>query len=846
MNHKIYGLLACVSMLVSGWNATLSAETVTEGFNGFKGGYNQSWTYEVICPDGWDYSGTPNEFATGDTYHTAKPSVEVSGANTSTYLITPMLEGDFDFWIRNYTKYYQASATAYACTYNDGALVLGPQIGTATLAKSNSPTWQNIKFNSPTATRVALLISRAYLDDFSYTPAEQPGGPSLVVMDYSNGSGFDFGVVEEGFEKTFNLINQGTEDLIITNISITGDYTFVAGNDLSVLAPDENAEISISTPGKDSSGVLTIVSNDPASPYVITLTSTLKVPKPIMIVDPVEISLGKVVADASGNFSVANTGEATLYATLTSDNPDFGLSQTQLSVEPDESAEITVNYTYSSETFGPVGANITVSPNAGDPVVVRVTANAVNPNLWEEDFEDGEMPAEWSNNGWTVEKTNSLTGNESYMAYAGITSNTTLTTPRLYAEKGRILSFEVGKYTDSTDPLTVEYSNDKNDWVAMEGGPLTSGGVKEFVAPEDGFYYLRFRGRYGRIDNFSGFRLAPKEHDLSIISQDIPASGHQYVEYTATATLKEMMGKNEKATARLLVNGEEKGKVTQDIGPNETQTISLFFTPLESLEDTEVLIVVAYAENESVKSQPIEVTFAEAPVWDENDMSDLGEGTIPAVVFNYTPTERWNTISVPFSLNDEHLAKIYGDSFLVFELESYDGLTIRFHEAVKMDGKYAAGYPYVVYTEKSGMSVTSEDNSPADEDSPAIVLKNIKIEQPTPQSETKNGVTFSARYALTETPEGEKTYDIDSDFHSLTEVSSVKGFHAAITLDPSITKVPAVEFYDRFGVETGISIHPVDKTGIEGIFNLNGIPAKEPLAPGIYIVNGKKIIVPSK
>ena len=60
--------------------------------------------------------------------------------------------------------------TAYECTYADGTLTLGRQIGTKTLAKtaSGTPAWEQVSFSTQSAVRVALLLSRAYMDDFTH------------------------------------------------------------------------------------------------------------------------------------------------------------------------------------------------------------------------------------------------------------------------------------------------------------------------------------------------------------------------------------------------------------------------------------------------------------------------------------------------------------------------------------------------------------------------------------------------------------------------------------------------------------------------------------------------------
>lgn len=1080
---RFHKRLTCLTLMALAIGVAATAETITEGFDNFNAAYvSGSWTQKTLTlPEGWDYSGPMLSFeksTESGTYKKAKPSISVASTNSDSYLITPMLQGDFSFWLRDNPKSKAASIKAYTCTMENGELNLGEEIGSQTLSANNA-TFYEITFNNPTATRVALLISQAYFDDFTYTPAVPTAGPSLVIADYANGSSFDFGTVSKGTEQRFTLTNKGTETLNIESITISGGYDLI-GNEIPMsIESGKQKDVVIATPDMDATGVLSIISNDPESPYIINVSSKYKVPKPIMGVSPLRIDLGRVTADASGTFIVSNTGDATLTATLTSDNTAFEVSKPNLSVEPGQSEEVTVMYKYDATAYGVNSANITVTPNDGEQAVVAVSAkvpnpnvwsedfsgntlpegweiqnntncwkfsngyaegsfssnkgylttpslavesvedemtfqykttyngtvyikiqyskdggeykdyktitekskvndfkdytitgldagnycfrfenddyildnfegfklnlnapkmevtplgdvnfgkvtaqpesktftvanvgtgkltvniscsntdfsveaaeltdienespatftvsfnydaenlgeksavititptynkdasvsfsvyaNAKDPNIWEEDFEDGVIPEGWSNSGWVVEKSTSTTGNGTYMAYAGTGNNTTLATPRLYASKGQKLAFEVGKYTDPNDPLTVEYSHDKNEWILLEGGPITSGGVKEFTAPEDGFYYLRFQGRYGRVDNFNGFKLSPKDHDLSITGKNIPTAGNQYVEYTATVTLQEMMGMNETVTATLYFGTEQMATVTETLEPNATVTLPLTFLPTEGVDNAEAFIKVSYAENESLETDAVAVTIEEAPVWDENAQADLTEGTLPVVVFNYVPVQGWNSIGVPFALDDDYLTLIFGPSYIVYELNGYENNTIFFREAAKYSGKYAAGYPYIVYVN----SASPEDpvTSYSDDQSSLTILRDVKIEKTEPQSETKNGVTFSANFSPREAGMEETLYEIDATDHSLKEISTVKGYRGSITLDAGITSVPRVVFYDNSGGETGITAIEEDSTLREIIFNLNGQKVKEPLVPGIYIINGKKTVV---
>ena len=271
--------LAILSFSASG----IAAEPITEKFDNFA-------TYpSITLPDDWYFYGsTTLEKGTDSGTYKSKPSISFSVANSSAYLITPVLEGEFNFYLRNLTKSYQATVTAYACTYEDGNFELGREIDYKKLSKSSStPTFENVKFTSPTATRVALLISQGYFDDFTYTPGIlAQGGPSLTVSGYASGDTYNFGgvPVSAATEASFTLINGGDQDLTISSVTVSGKYQITEGGESFTIAPNENGVVKVITPAEDTEGQLEIISNDADnSPFVINLKSEYKVPKPVKI-----------------------------------------------------------------------------------------------------------------------------------------------------------------------------------------------------------------------------------------------------------------------------------------------------------------------------------------------------------------------------------------------------------------------------------------------------------------------------------------------------------------------------------------------------------------------------------
>lgn len=816
MNIKRLFKFTALLLVLSIAAPVMKAETLTANF-------------DTGLPEGWKTVGYLN--IDSDRAKSGKGIWTSEKKEKTNYLLTTPIVGDISFWARTYNTKSAGYITFYEV--NDDNTLGDKIVEFNTGNSSSSPIpFKQYTYKLEIGRRIAIDFYYACLDEFTYTEAEAAEGPSLSITGFASGSSYDFGgnPVSEGTEMTFVLNNTGSQDLTVSSISVTGDYTISDGSDITSIPANGKASLTVKTPAKDTSGVLTIVSNDAETPYTINLSSRYKVPMPIIGVSMTSIDFGKVTETVDQTVTVSNTGDADLIASVTSSDDSFTVDNTSLNVQPGGSVDLKVTFNYNTEAFGEHTGVVKITPESGTAVDINVTAFAKDPTLWEEDFEGGVIPAYWSTTGWTVKK--SFTGsNGTYMAYAGISSSTlTLTTPRLYAKAGEELRFEVGTATDETDKLTVEYSHDLQSWKAMEGSPLTSGGEKVFTAPEDGYYYLKFNGKYGAVDNFSGFRLALKEHDLSLVNQNIPATGCQYSPYTAAITVKEMMGRQETACASLMINGVKVAESDDVIvDANTSKTISLTYTPTEAVQNVDAVIIVNYS-NETLASAPVVISIAEAPTLDENEGMIIESATVPSLLLKYTPVNGWNTIAVPFALTPEFLEAIFGVGFEVYEFREFNGKDLVFREPTF----FAAGYPYLV----RAVEVPDSDQG--------IILHDVKIDTQNPGEDSFGGVAFSAAFSPLGTAEIDGCYSINTQMPVLiktSELGAAPGFRGYVTLPAGAQGVPGLLIYTKDGVVTGLSDVLNDDTPSEVIYDMQGRVVSRPLTPGIYIIKGNKIIV---
>lgn len=530
----------------------------------------------------------------------------------------------------------------------------------------------------------------------------------------------------------------------------------------------------------------------------------------------------KVKEAISHTYTIKNTGTGTLTGTITSSVPDhFTVSESAFSLAKDETLDFDLSLVF-DENYGEKASVITIHPtNEGlADIVINASATTKDPNIWEEDFENG-IPSTWIN------ESNAWSATYNHEGQAGPSSNSTaaLITPRLLATEGQVLQFDVIDAESTTYFLKAEYSTDRTNWTLIEN--YTTSGTKEFTAPADGNYYLRFTGYYTYVDNFYGFKENNPEHDAYITAKNIPATGTQYVEYTATATVKELTGKEEELTAKFYIGETQYGEtVVETVTAKGTKTFTVKFTPDAAISgDAKFVITGAEGTNINITSEAVAVTIAAAPVFDETVAPELTEGTLPSVVVKYTAKSGWNTICMPFALTSDILTSIFGKGWKAYEFKSYNDGVLGFDKATM----FAAGYPYIIYVAEAA---THEDG---------VVLNNVNVSRTTAQNDSYNGATFQGTYAPIAAPNMEGKWGVTSEARIAkgTNEAWMKGFRAYFEL-PEGANGARLSFYDdATGITTVIG---ADELNDDKAYNLGGQRVQNP-KKGLYIINGKKVVI---
>ena len=742
-------------------------------------------------------------------------------------------------WEPSYASYAGSVTVKFS---PDGTTFSGDQ----TFSGLKYNTWQSCSVNVPAGTKYVRFYVDKYanIDNIYGGKYDETPTPKLAVEGIANGGSLSWGYadVPAGSTKTITLKNDGTADLDVT-IAATDDYT-VDPAAATVEANGGTVAVTIGTPAHDGNGVLTITPAEGSglSPYTINLTSYYKVPKPVMAIDKTAIAFGRVNEVKTETVTVSNSGDADLVATIANDNTEnFTVSTESLTVAPGETGTFTVTYNYAEGSWGTFTANIKVTPNYGstyDVKTITASATSKDPNVWDEDFEEGSIPETWTNEGgWKVSTPTASGNNGTKMATISSYNNPkTLTTPRLAAKAGDVLSFYIGmQYSD--EPLTIEYSNDdRATWNVIEDGvaSYTASGDIAFTAPADGKYFLRFTGTFAMLDNFSGFKLDLPAADAVITASTLPATGNQFVAYNASVTVENKGTEAQVAVAKLLVNGEEKDSQEAELAVAASATIDLSFVPEEAITDGTATIEVTLKDVEDFAAKTVEATIniAAAPVIDETAENSFTTGILPVAVLNYTAKNGWNTIGVPFQLTNDILTTIFGEGWKAYELTGYSNNEISFSQTTN----FVAGYPYIIYAEAAPQEASFK-------------LENLNISSATEREDVRGGLAFRSTFAPIAPGQLTDWWGVTNEGRirpagSGASLKALRGYFYMNAEAPDTNLSEArIVYINLDGTVTAISSVKAQLKADGNTYDLSGRKLTGNLKQGAYIQNGKKIVI---
>lgn len=556
---------------------------------------------------------------------------------------------------------------------------------------------------------------------------------------------------------------------------------------------------------------------------------------PVLSVSTSAIAFGSLRANATETVTVTNTGVGSMDVTISSDNTtDFTLSATSLTgIGEGESQTFDVTFNYDAANLGDKTANITVMPsyNAEDAKTIAVTATAADITVWE-DFDSG-IPSTWYNqNGSWLNYVSGLSG----YASPGYQSSDILRTPRLYAEAGEALGFDVkiaGKY--SSNVVTSKYSTDRVTW--SEEVTYSTDGTYSIVAPATGYYWVEFTASQAGIDNMTGWTIAEAIHDTKLGTATIPTKGTAHGEYTASVVVKELGGSAETLTAQLYFGEEVVAEQTGiALDGNRDVTVTLTYLPTEEFSG-DVYIKVTGENIGTLETDKVAVEISETQyVFDEDSDVNPVISTNSVVKVKYTAQKGWNTIIMPFSLtgSPSYMNTIFGEGWTAYAIDSFNDGKVMFKSTTYI----AATTPILVY-------------APSAESHPdGVYLQNVSAGNYSwgkSTEVTKGDLTFKGTFAPIAAPDMEGKYGV-TDKGTVAKggsSASIKAYRAYLELSEAAAARGITLVIDGEGSEPtaiGELVKTLEGDNGQRVYTLSG-QRVEKAKKGLYIVGGKKIIV---
>ena len=257
------------------WGITLTL-LISAFFTGGSSICAENADFENSLPEGWEAVGTMTYYDRPKTGSYSIGNSAGSGwdTNRGNYIKTTKLDGDIKLWLRS----YKSGSTGYVVLFklSDDGQTVGDKL---VAFSSSSTTFAEKTYTLPEATRLAIVINYAHLDNMTYEEAVATEGPALMVKDGSqkltSPYAYNFGLATAGTSKAFTLANPGTKDLTIS-VSETGDFnatlsatTITAGGEvtMTVTMPETTGSSAVTITPDATSGI---------DPFVINVSGTIR------------------------------------------------------------------------------------------------------------------------------------------------------------------------------------------------------------------------------------------------------------------------------------------------------------------------------------------------------------------------------------------------------------------------------------------------------------------------------------------------------------------------------------------------------------------------------------------
>ena len=244
--------------------------------------------------------------------------------------------------------------------------------------------------------------------------------------------------------------------------------------------------------------------------------------------------------------------------------------------------------------------------------------------------------------------------------------------------------------------------------------------------------------------------------------------------------------------------------------------------------------------NSSDKDYAADVTFTvhvidRVPLDENSTIAPTAQNGVNVTVIRTIQAGVWNTICLPFNMTAEQLTAAFGNDVQLCYFKDYsiagDDITINLLSWPINTQGFRANYPYII---KTGVNIESFN------------IDNVNIVSGTPEKVYSTefdgtiGKFVGTMKAGTTIPENNLFLNANKLYYS-TGSTVIKGFRGYFWLKDFNPSANAPTFKVDGGTTRveGLSVVTDDGT----IYNLNGQKVETPAQKGVYIKNGKKVIL---
>lgn len=231
-------------------------------------------------------------------------------------------------------------------------------------------------------------------------------------------------------------------------------------------------------------------------------------------------------------------------------------------------------------------------------------------------------------------------------------------------------------------------------------------------------------------------------------------------------------------------------------------------------------------------AMPMDVTLEDTKTYNE------APALVANVTFNRKLGEKWNTIVLPFALNETQVKEMFGEGAKVAAYKGStvngDHVTLNFEEQTSME----AQTPYMI---KPGTSASSYKLN-------GVILEPAGLKKV--EDANHKGIDFVGNYTTGQTLQQNCFFISKNTFYRASGQETMKAYRATFQVPTSTTaKIMNTVFVGEGGSVTAIDDVHVSPQGSFDVYHINGMLVKKNaidlngLDKGIYIINGKKYVV---